>query len=144
MNARAPRSHATCVGRERHVVARAALIDVDEKTSEATSLTIAGEAAKHAATFSSAAKVSPRPRTASAVAWTPAPWTVVGQSGADQQTPNLAPIIQEIVNRPGWRSGNSLAIIITGIGRRVAEAYDGVPAAAPLLRVEFSLGSATP
>jgi uncharacterized protein YjiK len=117
---------------------------VDEATSEATVLTITGEAADNAATFSSAAKVSPRPRTASAVAWAPVAWTVVGQAGADQQTPDLAAIVQEIVNRPGWQSGNSLAIIITGTGRRTAEAYNGVPAAAPLLRVDFSVGSPTP
>ena len=37
-------------------------------------------------------------------------------------TPDL---IQEIVDRPGWSSGNAMVIIVTGSGRRVAEAYDG-------------------
>ncbi len=46
-------------------------------------------------------------------------------------------MIQEIVTRPGWASGNSLAIIITGTGHRTAEAYDGVPARAPLLHIEY-------
>jgi hypothetical protein len=34
-----------------------------------------------------------------------------------------------------------LVIIITGSGRRTAEAFDGVPAAAPLLHVEYHTGS---
>ena len=50
------------------------------------------------------------------------PWTTVGQAGPDEQTSNIAAVIQEIVNRPGWSSNNALAIVITGTGQRVAEA----------------------
>ena len=64
----------------------------------------------------------------------------VGQAGSDQQTPDLAPVIQEIVNRPGWASGNSLAIIITGTGHRTADSYNGDPGGAPLLHVEYEIG----
>jgi hypothetical protein len=115
----------------------------DEATSGATSLTIQGQATDNAATFSSTAKVSTRSRTASAVSWSPVAWMVAGQAGAGQQTPSIASVIQEIINRPGWRSGNSLAIIITGTGRRVAEAYEGLPSAAPLLRVDYATGPNT-
>jgi uncharacterized protein YjiK len=116
----------------------------DEKTSDATSLTIRGQAADNAATFvNSTANISSRTKTTSAVAWSPVPWTTVGQAGADQQTPSITSVIQEIVNRSGWKSGNSLALIITGTGRRVARAYEGTPAAAPLLRVEYSTGPNT-
>jgi len=69
------------------------------------------------------------------------PWTAAGDAGPEQRTPNLAAVIQEIVNRPGWASGNALAIIVTGTGRRVAESYNGVPAAAPLLHVEYLAGA---
>jgi hypothetical protein len=61
----------------------------------------------------------------------------VGQAESDQRTTDIAPIIQEIVNRPGWSSGNSLVIIVSGTGERVAESYDGVANGAPLLHVEF-------
>jgi hypothetical protein len=64
----------------------------------------------------------------------------VGEAGADQQTPNISSVIQEIVNRGGWTSGNSLAIIITGTGTRTAESYNGDSAGAPQLYVEFSVG----
>jgi hypothetical protein len=60
-----------------------------------------------------------------------------GEAGPDQQTPNIASIIQEIVNRPGWSSGNSIVIIVTGTGERTAESYDGNPNGAPLLHLEY-------
>jgi hypothetical protein len=56
-------------------------------------------------------------------------------AGADQRTPNLAPVIQEIVNRPGWASGNSMVIIITGTGKRAAESYSG--GAPPVLHIGY-------
>jgi uncharacterized protein YjiK len=113
---------------------------VDEVHSEATSLLIQGEAADDAATFAGTKlNISSRGRTASAVPWTPVPWTTKGQAGPDQQTPDIGGIIQEIVNRTGWTSGNSVVLIITGTGVRTAEAYDGVPGAAPLLHVEYVL-----
>ena len=116
---------------------------VDEATSVATSLTIRGEATDNALSFSSTRKISTRNRTTSAVSWSPSAWTAVGLAGAAQRTPSLTSIVQEIIKRPGWSSGNSLAIIITGTGRRVAEAFEGLPAGAPLLRVEYSTGPNT-
>ena len=53
---------------------------------------------------------------------------------------DLAPVLQEIVNRSGWASGNALALIVTGSGRRVAVSYEGSPAGAPLLHVEYTTG----
>ena len=43
----------------------------------------------------------------------------------------------EVVARPGWSSGNSLVVIITGTGSRTAESFDGDAAGAPVLYVEF-------
>ena len=112
---------------------------VDETHSGATSLTIAGEATDQAPTFTTAnGNISSRSRTTASTAWSPAPWTTVGEAGPDQQTPDIAPVVQEIVSRPGWSSGNALVIIITGSGERTAEAYDGVQAGAPLLHVEYN------
>ncbi|MHC4387079.1 MAG: metallophosphoesterase family protein [Planctomycetota bacterium] len=103
------------------------------------SLTIYGQASDNAVTFpSDPYDISSRPTTAASVLWNPPPWTAVGHAGADQQTPDIASVIQEIVNRPGWASGNSLVIIIVGSGRRTAESYDGDSAAAPLLHLELA------
>jgi hypothetical protein len=58
-----------------------------------------------------------------------------------QATPNLSPVIQEIINQSGWTSGNSLVIIITGgkTVKRVAESFEGDAAGAPLLHIEYTL-----
>ncbi|NLX97045.1 MAG: hypothetical protein GXY83_12795, partial [Rhodopirellula sp.] len=112
---------------------------VEETLNKPASLLIQAEATDHAATFAeTVANLSSRPRTAASVPWSPAEWTTVGQAGPAQQTSNIAAVIQEIVDRPGWTSGNSLAILITGSGVRVAESYDGSSTGAPLLHVEFS------
>ncbi len=111
---------------------------VDETSSEATTLTIQGEASDNATTFTKTGqKVSLRPRTSAAVTWSPSAWTTVAEVGPNQRTSNISGVIQEIVNRGGWTSGNSLAIIVTGSGRRVAESFEGDAAGAPLLHVEI-------
>jgi Divergent InlB B-repeat domain len=113
---------------------------VNTVTSEATSLTVQGEAADNAATFATTVRnISNRPRTVASAPWNPLPWTVKGAAGADQRTPNLATVIQEIVNRPGWASGNAVAIIVTGTGKRVAESYESVVTKAPILHVEYDV-----
>ncbi|NIM60047.1 MAG: hypothetical protein GTO16_14085, partial [Candidatus Aminicenantes bacterium] len=115
---------------------------VDETHSGDTSLTIQGHYTGNAPTFTSTAgNISSRTRTTASVSWEPVPWTTTGQAGPDQQTPDIASVIQEIVNRSDWFEGNSLVIIITGIGERVAESYNGDSAAAPLLHAEYVTGS---
>jgi hypothetical protein len=111
---------------------------VDEISSDTTSLTIQGEAHDDAPTFNTVSgDISSRVRTAASEPWMPVPWIMVGESGPDQQTPDISSVIQEIVDRSGWTSGNSVAIIITGTGERVAESYNGTAAGAPLLHVEY-------
>jgi hypothetical protein len=114
---------------------------VDEVQSEATALTIRGQAADNAPRFASlSGNISARPRTGAAISWSPPPWSSVGAAGTAQRTSDLTPIVSEIVTRSGWLSGNALVLIITGTGHRTAEAYNGLPAAAPLLHVEYTIG----
>jgi len=113
-----------------------------DSTGEPTSLIITGEDTDHAVTFASVnGNISSRPSTAAAVPWSPAPWTTLGEAGLDQQTADIASVIQKIVDRAGWSSGNALAILVTGTGERVAESYNGDQAGAPLLHVEYLEGS---
>ena len=117
---------------------------VDETSSGATSLTIEGEDIDNAPTFtSSSGNISSRLRTLANVSWSPVAWNTVGEAGPDQQTPDMSPIVQEIVNRSGWSSSNSLVVIITGTGERVAESYNGDQSGAPLLHLEYSTGPPT-
>lgn len=119
------------------ITAASVQFQVDETNTEPTAVTIAGEATDFATSFKyTTGNISSRPRTGAAVTWTLPAWSTIGAAGTDERTPNLAAVLQEIVNRPGWTSGNAVALIITGTGRRVAEAYDGDPAP-PVLHVEF-------
>ncbi|HEU0246268.1 MAG TPA: SdiA-regulated domain-containing protein, partial [Gaiellaceae bacterium] len=118
--------------------------EADQPWANPTSLTIEGQAADNPPTFSGTNKIVPRLRTLEDVTWSPGPWLIVGEVGFDQRTANLAAVIQEIVSRPNWTSSNSLVLIITGSGRRVAEAWDSNPDAAPLLHVEWTTGGNQP
>lgn len=116
----------------------------DETGSTATTLQIFGQAADNPSTFTTAtSNISSRTKTGASVSWSPAAWPTIDVANAAQRTPDIKTVIQEIISRPGWASNNSLAIIITGTGRRTAEAYNGVPAAAPLLHVEYTTGTPT-
>ena len=110
---------------------------VDETDTVATNLTFRAQAADNPATFSSTSSdITSRPTTGS-VAWNSVPsWSSVG---ATFQTPDLSSVVQEVVDRAGWGSGNALVMIVTGTGKRVAESYDGSSANAPLLHVEYDL-----
>jgi hypothetical protein len=114
----------------------------DEVSEGDCSLIIKGEAADNALAFSEENKnISDRQTTSSTVTWNPEDWMTEKESGAKQKTPDIKTIIQEIVNRSGWSSGNSLAIIVTGSGKRTAESYDGSAEEAPKLHIEYGIAT---
>lgn len=114
---------------------------VAQATSTAVNLSVEGQAADDPGPFQATPfDISSRPRTAADVPWAPPEWTVVNQQGAAQRTPNLATVIQEIADRPGWNAGNDLVLILTGDGAptfRAAWAYNGV-GPEPVLHVELA------
>ena len=81
-----------------------------------------------------------KPKTAG-VTWSNIPkW----YKNSTYQTPNLASIVQHLVNRGDWSSGNDMMFIISDItGVRGAYTYDGKPSGAPQLVIEYQ-GDATP
>ncbi len=109
----------------------------------ATSLTIRGQASENAPAFTTTKNnISARSRTAAQVVWNNIPaWSAVN---VKWQTPDLSPVIQEIVNRANWISGNSMVILINGSGRRTAESYDGEHPAAPRLVITYTIPTPTP
>ena len=114
----------------------------DEVQSEATALDIAVQSADNAAAFAATTgNLSSRPLTGTSVLWQPPPWNVTGEAAAAQRTPNLAPLVQEIVARPGWAGGNAIAFLVKGTGHRTAEAFDKAGAVPASLSVTYSLGS---
>lgn len=104
----------------------------DEAQTAAASLDFAVQAVDTAPAFTVAAgSLSSRATGGTSVLWQPPAWPTIGESAAAQRTPNLAALVQQIVSRPGWASGNAMAFLIKGTGRRTAEAFDkagGTPA----------------
>lgn len=53
-------------------------------------------------------------------------WSPVGNSGADQRTPNFATALQETIDNPSYSQGDPIVVIIEGVqGEREAESFDG-------------------
>ena len=108
-----------------------------------TSLRFAGWDIDNAGTFSNTQK--PSSILASSVLSTTstlvmsglAPWT----SGQTYATDDLSPVVQEILDRPGWASGNGLGILVSGTGQRRAKTYDSWPRQPAKLRVTYGTGS---
>jgi hypothetical protein len=113
----------------------------DSGNTAAANFTIRAHAADNAPGFTTAAfNASSRPTTTASTAWAPGAWSGIGVSGPAQLTSNFASVLQELVNRPGWVSGNAAAIIITGTGKRTAESFDGGgQAAAAELTVSYTV-----
>lgn len=104
-------------------------------------ITFKGQASDNAPTFTTgASNVSSRAKTSASASWSPGAWT----AGTLYQTSDISAVIQEIVNRPGWTSGNSLAIITdSGVANnyRRAFSWDGSSTTAPRLVVNYSCGA---
>lgn len=112
--------------------------ECDEANNGTTNINFYGEDTDNAASFTSASYgISSRSQTTANVDWNNIPPWVVNEK---YQTPDLAPIIQEIVNRSGWVSGNNMVIMAKGTGERTAESRNGEPDAAPLLVINYSNG----
>ncbi|OGC92856.1 hypothetical protein A2876_01625 [Candidatus Amesbacteria bacterium RIFCSPHIGHO2_01_FULL_48_32b] len=116
---------------------------VDELWGVPTSVSFFGEVSDNPTTFTTAAyNISSRPRTTARVDWNNIPaWdsTTGTAIGDKKQSPDISPIIQELVNRPGWVSGNSMVLIIDGPnagGRRTTD-VSGVTG--PRLVVTYAL-----
>ena len=110
-----------------------------------SSMTIRAEASDNAPLIlTQQFNLSTRPQTTASVGWSANSWSVAGIRGVDQRTPNIAPVIQEVVNRPGW-SGNRMNILISGNGRRNAFSRNNSAINAPQLFVEYlDAGSNSP
>ena len=96
--------------------------------AEPTDLTLHAELVGDAVAFTEVRQnISVRTRTSASVNWRPEPWDVLGERSVRQRTPNLAALIHEVVNRPDWREGNALVLLLSGSGRREAVPRDQRP-----------------
>ena len=81
--------------------------------------------------------ISSRSLTSDFVRWEVPAWNVYQESSTAQQSADLSPIIQAVINRSGFVSGNSIAIVVSGTGKRVAESFEGSPAEAAELCITY-------
>jgi hypothetical protein len=113
-----------------------------EGSSYAVNLIIEGELTPNATPFLDATNnITNRPLwTTAKVKWSIPAWTA---TNVKWRTPDISPIIQEIVNQAGWAGGNALILIFRddksnpSKGLREAEAFEGEAPAAPLLHLEI-------
>ncbi|MDC0230969.1 fibronectin type III domain-containing protein [Aureispira] len=104
-----------------------------------TDLTIDIQDAVDATTFGFGINnISSRPLSNNSVLWSPPGW-LNGESTINQQTPDLASMVQSVINKKEWRSGNSLAFIIGGTGRRTAATFDASALNAPTIYINYTI-----
>lgn len=99
----------------RGAVIDSAFIEVhshESKTAEDVArITIVGDAADNATTFTEDSLIDARPRTNAQILWVvDEPWGL----WTPHRTPDLKDIVQEIVDRDGWVAGNAIAFVFLG------------------------------
>jgi type IV pilus assembly protein PilY1 len=106
----------------------------------ALKLTITAQAADNPPTLgTSDYNISDRPDTVASVAWNVPEGAWI--SGQTYMTPDIKPIIQELINRPGWQDGNAMLFKIeAGLedGGRVAHSFESNFNLAPRLVIKYS------
>lgn len=108
-----------------------------EPTTEKSSFTIKAHLVENSKTFSAIQPISSRNTTRNKVHWTPKSWKEIWDQNNQQQTPNLAHLVQEIVDQKNWEEGNAISFIIDGKGKRVAESFNSEISLACQLHIEY-------
>ena len=112
---------------------------IDEADSGTSNIIFRGEDSDSAAIFTSAtSNISNRPKTSASVSWSPTDWSSIGST---VNSVDISPLIQEIISRSGWQTGNSIVVTATGTGTRTAESFDGDETGGAVLVVEFDSNS---
>ncbi|WP_405207564.1 T9SS type A sorting domain-containing protein [Aquimarina sp. LLG6339-5] len=123
----------------------------DESNSANAELEIALHDSSNSSAFSTSDySVSNRSVFSNKVIWNPNSWSS-GQNGSGQRTPELKNMVQLMVNKSNWVSGNNASFIIRGKGvsltstsaKRVADSYEGGSDKAARLVVAYTTDSDT-
>ena len=112
----------------------------DRQDSTSTTLTIEAVAQNSPVAFSNGLfNLSALPVYSQAVDWAVNyPWTTLGQT---HQSADITALIQKLVDRPGWASGNAMAFVLSSgedVFRR-AKSWDQDPTKAPKLHIEYAV-----
>jgi hypothetical protein len=103
-----------------------------KKAKGVAELTIQGEASGDASPLGGAGDLAARVKTSASASWNVPVWPAAGFT---DKTPDLAAVLGEIVDEPGWAEGNAITLLFTGTGKRSVAALEG--GGVPLLHVHF-------
>lgn len=117
----------------------------DESNSADAVLEISLHDSPNSSVFSSSNNVSQRTTFSDKVTWNPASWSS-NQNSNSQRTPDLKNMVQSLINKSDWTSGNNMSFMIKGKGesltdinaKRVADSYEGGANKAAQLVVTYS------
>lgn len=91
--------------------------NTDDDGADEVEMTIYGENVANAAPYTETlGDLSARTLTNANEVWNIAPWVTPGDRGEAQKTVNISSIIQEIIDRDDWTSGNSINVIMKNTG----------------------------
>lgn len=112
----------------------------ETKQSGSLDLSVEGVASDNPSSWSGSYAVSSATKTTQNITWQPPNWNNVGSKGANERV-DVTSIVQELVNRSGWTSGNAMAFAISHvIGSGVRTAESGTSAGAPELFIQWDSG----
>ncbi|MEX0985643.1 MAG: Ig-like domain-containing protein [Actinomycetota bacterium] len=114
----------------------------DEARDVPSNLRVRGEKALNPGTFVTAkSNITNRATTDATAAWSSPGWIVRFARTAEQRTPDLSAIVQEIIGQSGWTPGNAVVFIVTGnpSGRLVASSFEGGGGGIPGLHIEYTI-----
>jgi len=114
--------------------------EVDQYHSGSVKVDIWGEDTSDPSRYSSSNKITGRDKTSAKVDWD---FSTAPSRNSSLDTSSLSSLVQEIVNRSDWTSGNAMAFILEDDGSnssnyRELESYDGESNNAPTLHVSYS------
>ena len=109
--------------------------------SGSTTLTIRAHDTDSASSFKTSKRnISSRSTTSASERWSPSSW----REGSSYSSDDISEVVQEVVNRRGWDSGNALALIVTGDSsstRRRAVSANRSLGDSPTLYVSYDTGT---
>jgi type IV pilus assembly protein PilY1 len=124
----------------RNAVITSAKVELYSSQSQwiTVAMTLAADNVGNSAAWSTSSKPSQRTLTSATVAHSS---SVQWLTNTWYQLDEMKTVVQAVVNRADWTSGNSMSVIFKGTGgawgRKFAKSYEGGAATAPRLRVTY-------
>lgn len=115
-------------------------LDATAKNTDPFSVAIWAENTDSASTYTNTAstdyELTSRTKSTDSIVWN-IPSGAFNTVDEKYNTSDIKTLVQQLVNRTGWKSGNAMAFYIKGKGTREVEAYEGEPEAAASIVIVY-------